>query len=445
MSSPENTADQLPETMRAWQYNTPVTTLPQSMTLNPKAPLPFPSSSTSPSSSSSSLPPNTILVRVTHMSPNPIDYKLAEHVPRILLQRMLGGSLPASPGKDYAGVIAGIGPVSASACPASSNSKSKSKSNNGDGDGDEPATTDTSTFWRASYKPHDRVFGRFLPRVHGSLGEYVLIRSPDEIAPLPASVSLRDASTVGTAGLTAYQALGHVLSCPAPSSSSSRREVFINGGSGGVGTYAIQMAVAAGYTVTTSCSPRNVALCKSLGATTVIDYTASASAVTSHLRSRGQEVFSLIIDNVGTIAAAATQEDLYAASPEFLIPGAHFVQVGGEISLTGARGLIYRATRSFLPSWPSFLGGGKYKFPPWIFIRPSKEHDTLVAIAELMDEGKIRAIIHAEDDDDDAAGSGNKNGGKGGGVYEFEDAPKAYEKLKKGRTRGNLVVKVAPE
>ena len=126
-------------------------------------------------------------------------------------------------------------------------------------------------------KPADRVFGRTDAPAFGALGAYVVARGREGIAPLPNGVSMLDASTVGAAGLTAYQ-------CLAPCVSQDSK-VFINGGSGGAGIFGIQIAKTLGCRVTTTCSGPNTQLCKELGAHEAIDY--KTADVVEHLRRRG--------------------------------------------------------------------------------------------------------------------------------------------------------------
>ncbi|KAI0446422.1 hypothetical protein F4803DRAFT_547144 [Xylaria telfairii] len=347
------------KTMRAWQYSRAGKSLAAALTLNANARRP-----------PTPLPADRLLVRVTYMSPNPADHKLPEvgQLVSVLATR----AFTATPGMDYAGVVEEVGSgVGASASKAS------------------------------NYKLGDLVFGRVSQTAFGTLGEYIQ-PYPSGCVLLPPSVSPSDASTLGTAAQTAYQALVPYVRA------GQGDEVFINGGSGGVGTYAIQIAAQAlGCVVTASCSARNVELCKSLGASTVLDYT--STNISEALRARGQ-VFRMVLDTVG-----GSPVDLYKAADGYLVPEGIFVQIGAPIGVSGMRGM---ASRALLPS---ILGGGKRA---WKFVAVADKHEDLAQLAQWMHEGKIRAIVE-------------------GDITPFEEAPKVFEKLKTGRTRGNLVVKVS--
>src|SRR5688500_13174788 len=132
------------------------------------------------------------------------------------------------------------------------------------------------------FKPGDAVFGG----VTGAVAEYVVVRETRAVALKPANISFEQAGSVGVAAATALQGLrdeggikpGH--------------NVLINGASGGVGTFAVQIAKHFGAEVTGVCSTRNVELVRSLGADRVVDYTQEDFAASS-------QRYDIIIDNVG--------------------------------------------------------------------------------------------------------------------------------------------------
>ncbi|CAI7570438.1 unnamed protein product [Penicillium bialowiezense] len=162
-------------------------------------------------------------------------------------------------------------------------------------------------------------------------------------------------------------------------------KVLINGASGGCGVFAVQIAKQLGCHVTTISSTRNIELCLRMGADEVIDYTAQNDLV-KKLQDRNV-IFDCIVDN----------ED------------GDFVQVGAS-NLTTFLGRM---------GWPSFLGGGKRKY---VVVMTKNDPKQLAQLGQWMSEGKIQVQIDS--------------------VFEFHEAPKAFEKLRAGRTRGKLIVHV---
>ncbi|KAJ5063556.1 PhoD-like phosphatase-domain-containing protein [Bipolaris maydis] len=229
----------------------------------------------------------------------------------------------------------------------------------------------------------------------GTLAQYVVVERT-MLAVLPEGVKVEEAAGVGIVGLTEYQAL-------VPNVKSGDK-VFINGGSGGTGVFGIQIAKALGCHVTTSCSTLNIEFCKSLGADEVIDY--KTTDIIEALSAKGQ-VFSTVVDNVGA------PDNLYKASSAFLLPKGKFVQVGMQPSLGGAKTLVGNMLL------PSFLGGGKSSFQ-LIMAKPSAEQ--LRHMSEWLKQGSLKPIVDT--------------------VFEWEDAPKAFEKLKTGRAKGKIVIRV---
>jgi len=370
-----------PDAMRAWIYTKAGINLAKALTLVPNARRP-----------PQPLPADKVLVRVTHTSLNPADYKIPE-LGR-LASYMLTRSTSATPGMDFAGVVEAV-PDSQIQSPLPASTSGKNLNNT------------LASKEEGRYKVGDKVFGHVTSTPFGTLGTYVQ-PSLSSIVPLPPNVSTADASTLGTAAATAYQAIYPYVTPNAETPD----EVFINGGSGGVGTFAIQIAAhVLGCKVTTSCSARNIELCKSLGADEVIDYTTSPAAVLDALRARGK-AFKLVVDNV-----ASRSSNLYEEADSYMVPEGTYIQVGGGFSLSEISLLTRRALL------PGFLTGGKKK-RKFKFIVLEEDRNDLVKLGQWMEEGKIRAVID-------------------GDIFAFEDAPKAFEKLKTGRTSGKLIVKVS--
>ena len=132
------------------------------------------------------------------------------------------------------------------------------------------------------FKPGDEVFGGR----NGAFAEYVVVRESRAVVLKPTNVSHAQAAAVPIAGLTALQALRDQGGLKAG------QKVLINGASGGVGTYAVQIAKVMGAEVTGVCSTRNVELVKSLGADHVVDYKTTDYTA-------GDQKYDLIVDNIG--------------------------------------------------------------------------------------------------------------------------------------------------
>ena len=337
--------------MKAWQYENAVAGLEKSMTLSTDvAPPP-----------QASLKKNEFLVEVLSMSINPVDYK----VPEVGRLAKLMVKVPASPGLDFAGKVAAKHPED-----------------------------DTGL------SVGQMVFGRLDGLTQfGTLAQFIVASSAGCI-PIPDGVSVDDAAALGTAALTAYQTI-----VPFVKKDPTKATVFINGGSGGVGTYGIQIAKAIGAHVITSCSTANAALCKELGADEVIDY--RKDDVAAVLKAKGQTL-DLVVDNVGTPG------NLYKESEHFLKPTCSFVQIAGSPSLGSIAGMMDKKFR------PTFLGGGKSTYVSYLTKNSAEEFKQLGA---WLAAGKIKAVIADR--------------------FEYEDAPKAFEKLKTGRTVGKIVVHVS--
>lgn len=195
-----------------------------------------------------------VLVKVAATSINPAECHLRNGM---LLARLLGGGgvlrpKPTIPGADFAGVVEAVG----------------------------------SGVTR--YRPGDEVYGR---RGQDGLAEYVCV-SEKPITHKPAGLTFEQAAAVPVAAMTALQSLRDDGQLQAG------QTVLINGGSGGVGTFTVQIAKALGAHVTAVCSTRNVELVRSLGADRVIDYT------TEDYTGTGQ-TYDLIIDNVGNRTVGA--------------------------------------------------------------------------------------------------------------------------------------------
>lgn len=152
------------------------------------------------------------------------------------------------------------------------------------------------------FKVGDEVYGAR----SGAFAEYVCVRNI--IVPKPPSLTFEQAGAVSIAAVTALQGLRDYGQLQ------SGQKVLINGASGGVGTFAVQIAKAMGAEVTAVCSPRNVELIRSLGADHVVDYTKEDFT-------RSGQRYDLLLDIAGSRA--------WYEYKRALTPAANFVIVGG--------------------------------------------------------------------------------------------------------------------
>lgn len=340
----------IPSSMRAWQFAQATGGLERNLKLNNTTPLPL---------KAKTLGASEILVKIISTALNPVDYKIAETP---FIGRLALGT-NVSPGLDFAGTVAATG----------SDSK--------------------------DLKVGQVIFGRLDgPTKFGTLAEYTIAPRKGCVH-LPEGVSPDDGACIGTTGITAYQSI-------APYVKSGDR-VFINGGSGGTGVFGIQIAKILGCYVVTSCSSKNIALCKSLGADEVVPY--DKQDVLGELK-RIQK-FDHMVDNVGTPAS------LYWKAHEITNEGANFILVGLNSNLGGVIDLMSRYL------WPGFLGGGRRKLR---LLMAESEQEGLKRLAEWVGQGELKIVIDE--------------------VFEMEDKGpvKAFEKLKTGRAKGKIVVRVAP-
>lgn len=300
-----------------------------------------------------SLPKNSTLVKISYISINPVDYKLPEN---FITRLSLGSKILCS---DYAGTVV--------------------------------ATT------LPHLKPGDKVFGQTVPPAFSAAAEYAVLVGKDTCIPVPNGLPLDQAACIGVAGLTAYE-------CIAPYVKAGDK-VLINGGSGGTGTFGIQIAKALGCWVTTTCSGANAELCRSLGADEVIAY--RTEPLVPALKRSGTQ-FDLIVDSV------FADSTLYFQSHHYLKPGRPYVSIAGEFTLRVVQTML---TVFLLPAW---LRGGQRTFNFLSFYSDAEGYNR---VAQWMAEGKVKAVIEKQFDG-------------------LERLGEAFGRLKSGRTRRKLVVKI---
>ena len=235
------------------------------------------------------------------------------------------------------------------------------------------------------FKPGDEVFGG----ADGSVAEYVVVRESRAVALKPTNMTFEQAASVPVAAITALQGLRD------KGGIKPGQKVLINGASGGVGTFAVQIAKHFGADVTGVCSTRNVELVRSLGADRVVDYTQEDFA-------KGPERYDIILDNVGNRSIS----DLRGV----MQPNGRLVIVGGPKGdwIGPLMGVIKAAIVQ--PFVDQQLG----------FFIAQLNHDDMQFLGELMQTGKMTPVIDRR--------------------YALGEAAKAMEYLEAGRARGKVIV-----
>jgi NADPH:quinone reductase-like Zn-dependent oxidoreductase len=241
------------------------------------------------------------------------------------------------------------------------------------------------------FKPGDEVFG---VAADGSFAEYARA-SENRIALKPANISFEQAAAVPIAAVTALQALRE------EGRLQPGQSVLVNGASGGVGTFTVQIAKAYGAQVAGVCSTRNVELVRSIGADSVIDYTQQNFTA-------GDTRYNLIVDNVrsrGVRAAARVMQ-----------PNGIYVAVGGggpdEGNWIGPfAGIFERLV------WQPFLS------QELTTLYAEITNERLTTLGELMARGKVTPVIDR--------------------TYSLEQVADAVRYVETGRARGKVVILVA--
>jgi NADPH:quinone reductase-like Zn-dependent oxidoreductase len=238
------------------------------------------------------------------------------------------------------------------------------------------------------FRPGDEVFGG----KDGAFAEYVCVREDKAVVPKPANVTFEEAAAVGVAGLTALQGLrdkGQIR---------PGQKVLINGASGGVGTFAVQVAKALGAEVTGVCSTRNIDLARSLGADHVIDYTHEDFT-------RSDERYDLMFDIAGGRS--------WSECRRVLNPQATFVIVGAPKGnrMVGPLSHIVKLRLAALRSSQKVV----------FFIAKFNKAD-LVVLRELLEAGQVTPVIDRR--------------------YELSETADAFRYLGEGHARGKVVITV---
>ncbi|MFC4058735.1 NAD(P)-dependent alcohol dehydrogenase [Planomonospora corallina] len=240
------------------------------------------------------------------------------------------------------------------------------------------------------FRPGDEVFA--MPK-QGGFAEYVCVREK-ELAPKPESLSFEQAAAVPLAAGTALLGLRDVGGIQAG------QKVLVNGASGGVGTFAVQLAKAFGAEVTGVCGPRNVDLVRSIGADEVVDYTAEDFT-------RSGRRYDILLDSAGSRPASACRRVLTRRGIHVLVggpPGRWLQPVGHVFSAL--------ATSPFVSQRAAMAD----------VVRCTENKRNLVTLTGLIEGGKLAPVI--------------------GRRYPFEEIPAAVGYQEQGHATGKVVVTV---
>ncbi len=283
--------------------------------------------------------PGEVLIKIKAAGINPVDYKVRNGS----LKFITGKKFPRTPGGEFAGIV----------------------EKNGVGS--------------KKFSQGEKVFA-MLSKEGGAYSEYLCVKE-DLLSMMPAQWNFADAAVVPLAGLTALQSLrdkGKI---------SQGMKVLINGGSGGVGMYGIQIAKAMGAEVVAVCSGKNIDLVKGFGAQQVIDYEKEDFT-------RLPVQFDIVLDAVAKSSPAQCSR--------IIKPG------GTYITTLPTPGVIFRQITNLLRSRKAF----------GIICKPGgKDLDVL---SKLMEEGKIRPYIDKK--------------------YTLGQVVEAHHYIETGRVRGKLVI-----
>lgn len=297
-----------------------------------------------------------ILVQVRAAAANPLDWHYIRGTP-YLMRLDTGVRKPHDPriGADFAGVVAAVGAKV------------------------------------TQFKPGDEVFGVG----NGSFGEYLLAYER-RIALKPAGLSFEQAAAIPIAAITALQALRDTGRLAAG------QKVLINGASGGVGTFAVQIADELGAEVTGVCSTRNIEMVRALGADHVIDYKKEDFT-------QGEARYDLIVDNVGIHPLSDMRQ--------VLKPHGILVLVGGGGPDAGNWiGPLSRPLKALVMS--------PFVDQEMSMMLADVTREDLTWLAGLVESGRIKPVIDRS--------------------YSLAEVPEAIRYLEDGHARGKVIINVAP-
>ena len=250
------------------------------------------------------------------------------------------------------------------------------------------------------FKPGDEVYARPADGRIGAFAEFIAIAEED-VAIKPKPLSMEEAASIPLVGLTAWQALIERANLQ------KGQKVLIHAGSGGVGTFAIQLAKQVGATVATTTSTANMDLVRSLGADVVIDYK--------------KEDFAHVLSDYDVVLNSLDKVTL-EKSLRVLKPGGQLISISGPPDAAFARSIGASWALRVIMGLSSYGIRAKAKrrqvHYSFLFMRASG--DQLSEITSLIDDGIIRPVVDR--------------------VFPFTSAKEAMAYVETGRAKGKVVV-----
>ncbi|WHY27345.1 NADP-dependent oxidoreductase [Bacillus wiedmannii] len=303
-----------------------------------------------------------VLAEIHAASINPIDFKIRDGKVKMLLKY----EMPLILGNDFSGVIVKVG----------------SKVTH--------------------FKVGDEIYARPRKNKIGTFAEYIAIHE-DDIALKPKNLSFEEAASIPLVGLTSYQALHDIMNLQ------KDQKILIHAGSGGVGTFAIQLAKIMGATVTTTASEAGADLVTSLGADEIINYkTEKFEDILTN--------YDAVFDTIGGTTLEKSFNIIKSGGNIVSVSGMPNARFGKEFGSGFFKTLLFSFASKKLTALEK-QHNAQYSF---LFMKPSG--DQLRTIANYIEAGKIKPVIDR--------------------VFPFEDAQKAMEYSESGRAKGKIIVKI---
>ncbi|MCU5604317.1 MULTISPECIES: NADP-dependent oxidoreductase [Bacillus cereus group] len=303
-----------------------------------------------------------VLAEIHAASINPIDFKIRDGKVKMLLKY----EVPLILGNDFAGVITKVG----------------------------------SKVTR--FKVGDEIYARPRKNKIGTFAEYIAIHE-DDIALKPKNLSFEEAASIPLVGLTSYQALHDIMQLQ------KGQKILIHAGSGGVGTFAIQLAKIMGATVTTTASEAGANLVTSLGADEIINY--KTEKFEDILKN-----YDAVFDTIGGATLEKSFNIIKSRGNIVSVSGMPNARFGKEFGSGFFKTLLFSLASKKLTALEK-KHNAQYSF---LFMKPSG--DQLRTIANYIEAEKIKPVIDR--------------------VFPFEDAQKAMEYSESGRAKGKIIVKI---